>query len=46
MTDREDLDDQIWRTFVGCGIVDEKTPRAARQGFEGRAARTTASSSA
>ena len=28
MTDREDLDDQIWRTFVGCGIVDEKTPRA------------------
>ena len=20
MTDREDLDDQIWRTFVGCGI--------------------------
>ena len=28
MTDREDLDDQIWRTFVGCGVVDEKTPRA------------------
>jgi type I restriction enzyme R subunit len=28
LTDREDLDDQIWRTFVGCGIVDEKTPRA------------------
>ncbi len=26
MTDREDLDDQIWRTFVGCGVVDEKTP--------------------
>jgi len=24
MTDREDLDDQIWRTFVGCGIVDPK----------------------
>ena len=20
MTDREDLDDQIWRTFVGCGV--------------------------
>ena len=30
MTDREDLDDQIWRTFVGCGIVDPRTtPRAA-----------------
>lgn len=25
---REDLDDQIWRTFVGCGIVDEQCPRA------------------
>ena len=21
MTDREDLDDQIWRTFVGCGVI-------------------------
>ena len=29
MTDREDLDEQIWRTFVGCGVSDEKTPRAA-----------------
>jgi type I restriction enzyme R subunit len=30
MTDREDLDDQIWRTFVGCGMVDPKTtPRAS-----------------
>jgi type I restriction enzyme R subunit len=28
MTDREDLDDQIWRTFVGCAITDDKTPRA------------------
>jgi type I restriction enzyme R subunit len=28
MTDREDLDDQISRTFVGCGVTDEKTPRA------------------
>ena len=27
MTDREDLDDQIWRTFIGCGVTDEKTPR-------------------
>jgi type I restriction enzyme R subunit len=29
MTDREDLDDQIWRTFVGCGVADEQTPRAS-----------------
>ena len=29
MTDRKDLDDQIYRTFAGCGIVDQKTPRAA-----------------
>ncbi len=29
VTDREDLDDQIWRTFVGCGVADDKTPRAA-----------------
>ena len=29
MTDREDLDDQIWRTFTGCGVADEKTPRAS-----------------
>jgi type I restriction enzyme R subunit len=29
MTDRKDLDHQIYRTFAGCGVVDEKTPRAA-----------------
>ena len=29
MTDREDLDDQIWRTFIGCGVSDETTPRAS-----------------
>ena len=29
MTDRNDLDDQIYKTFVGCGIADDKTPRAA-----------------
>ena len=29
MTDRNDLDDQIYRTFVGCGVTDDKTPRAA-----------------
>ncbi len=28
MTDRDDLDDQIFRTFVGCEIIDENTPRA------------------
>ena len=28
MTDREDLDDQIYRTFVGCGVADDETPRA------------------
>lgn len=29
MTDREDLDDQIYKSFVGCGVVDAKTtPRA------------------
>jgi type I restriction enzyme, R subunit len=29
MTDREDLDEQIWRTFIGCGITDDETPRAS-----------------
>ena len=29
MTDRNDLDSQIYRTFVGCGIADDNTPRAA-----------------
>ena len=30
MTDREDLDDQIYKSFAGCGIIDPKsTPRAA-----------------
>jgi type I restriction enzyme R subunit len=28
MTDREDLDGQIWRTFIGCGTVNDQTPRA------------------
>ncbi|WP_026842205.1 type I restriction endonuclease subunit R [Citrifermentans bremense] len=28
MTDRNDLDSQIYRTFVGCGVADEQTPRA------------------
>ena len=28
MTDRQDLDTQIYRTFVGCGVADELTPRA------------------
>ena len=29
MTDRNDLDSQIYRTFIGCGIADDQTPRAA-----------------
>jgi type I restriction enzyme R subunit len=29
MTDREDLDEQIYKTFVGCGAGDEHTPRAS-----------------
>ena len=29
MTDRNDLDSQIYKTFVGCSIADDQTPRAA-----------------
>lgn len=29
MTDRDDLDSQIYRTFVGCGVADDHTPRAS-----------------
>ncbi len=29
MTDRDDLDSQIYKTFVGCGVADDHTPRAA-----------------
>lgn len=29
MTDRQDLDSQIYKTFVGCGIADDETPRAS-----------------
>jgi type I restriction enzyme, R subunit len=28
MTDRNDLDSQIYKTFVGCGVADNQTPRA------------------
>lgn len=28
MTDRHDLDDQIYKTFAGCGITGKDTPRA------------------
>ena len=28
MTDRDDLDSQIYKTFVGCGVADDQTPRA------------------
>jgi type I restriction enzyme, R subunit len=29
MTDRNDLDSQIYKTFIGCGVADDATPRAA-----------------
>lgn len=29
MTDRHDLDSQIYKTFVGCEIADNQTPRAS-----------------
>ena len=29
MTDRNDLDGQIYGTFIGCGVADDNTPRAA-----------------
>jgi len=29
MTDREDLDEQIYKTFVSCNAADEHTPRAS-----------------
>jgi type I restriction enzyme R subunit len=28
MTDRDDLDSQIYKTFVGCGVAEVQTPRA------------------
>ena len=38
MTDRNDLDGQIYRTFVGCGIADDNTPRAKSGRQSGAAA--------
>src|ERR1022692_552180 len=29
MTDRNDLDSQVYGTFVGCGVAGEQTPRAS-----------------
>ncbi|RWM82633.1 MAG: type I restriction endonuclease subunit R [Mesorhizobium sp.] len=29
MTDRNDLDSQIYKTFVGCNVVEKDTPRAS-----------------
>ena len=29
MTDRDDLDSQIYKTFIGCDVADEQTPRAS-----------------
>lgn len=34
MTDRDDLDSQIYKSFVGCGIVDPKTTPRAGSGTE------------
>jgi type I restriction enzyme R subunit len=34
MTDRDDLDGQIYKTFVGCGIADEQTTPRASSGKE------------
>ncbi len=34
MTDRDDLDDQIYRTFGGCGVIDPKTTPRASSGRE------------
>jgi type I restriction enzyme R subunit len=34
MTDRDDLDGQIYRSFIGCGIVDAKTTPRASSGRE------------
>ena len=48
MTDRNDLDGQIYKTFVGCGIADDQTPRASRRAtiWKSCSRRTTATSSA
>ena len=29
MTDRDDLDSQIYKTFIGCGVANAQTPRAS-----------------
>jgi type I restriction enzyme, R subunit len=29
MTDRDDLDSQIYKTFIGCDVADAQTPRAS-----------------
>jgi type I restriction enzyme R subunit len=34
MTDRDDLDGQLYKSFVGCGIVDAKTTPRAANGVE------------
>jgi type I site-specific restriction-modification system R (restriction) subunit len=34
MTDREDLDDQIYRTYGGCGVINPKTTPRAGSGKE------------
>ena len=34
MTDRDDLDSQLYKSFVGCGIVDPRTTPRAADGVE------------
>jgi type I restriction enzyme R subunit len=34
MTDRDDLDGQIYKTFIGCGVADPKTTPRASSGEE------------
>ena len=47
MTDRNDLDSQIYGTFVGCGVVDQGHPaRRSGEDLKDSSRRTTASSSA
>lgn len=47
MTDRDDLDSQIYKTFVGCGVAVKNTASRLRQGAEEPcSSRTTVTSSA
>jgi type I restriction enzyme R subunit len=45
MTDRHDLDSQIYKTFVGCGIADDQTPRRPVKGLRRHSRRIIVTSS-